>query len=260
MTMIEDEQGTADDETVVVSAPDLRRRRSRARLRRLRGAVTGRFRPVVYVAVLAAIALVAVWLVMFSSVVTVRGVDVTGNSTVPVARIKSIARVPIGRPLARVDLAAIQARVETIPAIAAAAVSRSWPHTIHITITERVAVAVVNRGAGLQAIDASGILFGRYASAPANLPLVKTAPNVKAAALAEVAKVVTSLRPDIAADVDHVDVATVDQISLAMHGGVTVEWGSAAGSADKAEVLAVLLKQKGVHLIDVSVPGRPTTR
>ncbi|HET6152475.1 MAG TPA: FtsQ-type POTRA domain-containing protein [Marmoricola sp.] len=260
MTMIDDEPGTADDETVVVAAPALRKRRTRARLRRVRGAVTGRFRPVVYVAVLAVVALVAVWLVMFSSVITVRGVDVTGNSSVSSARIRSLADAPIGRPLARVDLAAIQARVEALPSVASVAVSRSWPHTIHIAITERVPVAVVNRGAGLQAIDAFGILFGRYGRAPADLPLVKTAPNVKAAALAEVAKVVTSLRPDIAARVDHIDVTTVDQISLVMNGGITVEWGSAVGSADKAEVLAVLLKQKGVHQIDVSVPGRPTTR
>jgi len=38
-----------------------------------------------------------------------------------------------------------------------------------------------------------------------------------------------------------------------------VSWGSAEHSAQKAEVLAVLLQQKARE-IDVSVPGRPTTR
>jgi hypothetical protein len=38
-----------------------------------------------------------------------------------------------------------------------------------------------------------------------------------------------------------------------------VMWGSAEQSAEKAAVLAVLLEQAG-HEIDVSVPGRPTTR
>jgi cell division protein FtsQ len=36
-------------------------------------------------------------------------------------------------------------------------------------------------------------------------------------------------------------------------------WGSAEDSADKAAVLAVLLEQRADE-IDVSVPGRPTTR
>jgi cell division protein FtsQ len=38
-----------------------------------------------------------------------------------------------------------------------------------------------------------------------------------------------------------------------------VMWGSAENSAEKAEVLAVLL-ERDAHEIDVSVPGRPTTR
>jgi cell division protein FtsQ len=246
----------ADDETAVVAVPavtqkQFARRRFRARLRRSR--------PLLYGALVVVGVLVGTWLVYFSSAVAVRGVQVTGNSSIAAARIERLAQAPVGRPLARVDLAAIQARVEALPAVGSAEVSRSWPHTIKIAITERVPVAVVDRGAGLQAIDASGVLFGHYAHRPASLPLVKTAPDVKADALAEVAKVVAALRPDIAAKVEHVDVETVDKISLSMTGGVDVVWGSAAGSVDKAKVLAILLKQK-VHQIDVSVPGRPTTR
>jgi cell division protein FtsQ len=246
---------TTEDETVLISAPDFARRRVRARLRgRIRG-----LRPL-WVAVLVLIAaLVGIWLVYFSSFVAVRGVEVSGNTTISRAEIVSVAQAPIGRPLARVDLAAIQARVESLPAVGSASVSRSWPHTIHIAIVERIPVAVVSRGAGLQAVDASGVLFGHYGTRPAGLPLVRTAPDVRADALAEVAKVVGSLRPDIAARVAFIDVQTIDAITLRMKNGVTVLWGSADSSEQKAEVLAVLLKQR-VHDIDVSVPGRPTTR
>ena len=88
---------------------------------------------------------------------------------------------------------------------------------------------------------------------------MQTSADVKSEALAEAARVVSSLRPDIAAKVDRVDVATVDRIQLQLAGGRTVMWGSAEDSAQKAAVLAVLLEQK-VDQIDVSVPGRPTTR
>jgi cell division protein FtsQ len=86
-----------------------------------------------------------------------------------------------------------------------------------------------------------------------------TAPDVKSEPLAEAARVVTSLRSDIEALVERVEVESVDRIRLRLTGGRTVMWGSAEDSAQKAEVLAVLLK-RDAREIDVSVPGRPTTR
>ncbi|MCW2785728.1 MAG: cell division protein FtsQ [Marmoricola sp.] len=241
----------SEEHSVVVAKSDFRRRRMLARLRR--------FRPLLYVVGVVLLVALGAWAIYFSSWVTVHGVDVTGTKALSSARVTRVADVPTGRPLARVDLAAIQARVEAIPAVRSAAVSRSWPHTIHIAITERTPVAVVSRGAGLQAVDEDGVLFGSYARAPANLPLVRTAPDVKADALAEAARVVTSLRADIVARVAHVDVVSVDAITLDLRDGTTVLWGSADQSAQKAEVLAILLRKHPQH-IDVSVPGRPTTR
>jgi cell division protein FtsQ len=239
-----------EEKTVTIAGRDFARRRWAQRLRRLR--------PVLYVALVLVLLGTAVWLVFFSSVVTVRGVSVSGNQTLSAERIEKVARAPIGRPLARVDLAAIQARVESLSAVKSVSVSRSWPHTVSIDVTERTPVAVVDRGAGLQAVDDDGVLFGSYAQRPDDLPLVHTAADVKAEALAEAARVVTSLRPDIAAKVDSVDVESVDRISLHLAGGRTVMWGSAEESAEKAAVLAVLLDQKADR-IDVSVPARPTT-
>jgi cell division protein FtsQ len=240
-----------DEETVTRAGRDFARRRWSQRLRRLR--------PFLYAALVLGLVSAGVWLVFFSSVVTVREISVSGNQTLSSYRVAAVAKAPMGRQLARVDLAAIQARVETLPAVKSASVSRSWPHTIAISITERTPVAVVDRGAGLQAVDSEGVLFGRYTTRPDDLPLVHTNPDVKADALAEAARVVTSLRSDIAAKVDLVEVETIDRIRLELSSGRTVMWGSAEDSAEKAAVLAVLLEQKAEE-IDVSVPGRPTTR
>jgi cell division protein FtsQ len=240
-----------DEETVTLAARDFARRRWLQRLRR--------FRPLLYAVLLLLLVGGGTWLVFFSSVVTVRDVSVQGNRTMSSVRVEKVARAPMGQQLARVDLAAIKARVESMPAVKTVSVSRSWPHTIAISITERTPVAVVDRGAGLQGVDEDGVLFGSYAHQPDDLPLIATAPDVKAEALAEAARVVTSLRADIAADVEKVDVESVDRIRLHLTGGRTVMWGSAEESAEKADVLAVLLKQPG-NEIDVSVPGRPTTR
>jgi len=240
-----------EEETVTLAGRDFTRRRWARRLRRAR--------PFLYAALVLVIAGTGVWLVLFSTVLTLRDVSVRGNATMSSVRVESVAKAPLGRQLARVDLAAIRARVETIPAVRSVSVSRSWPDTVVIAITERTPVAVVDRGTALQAVDSEGVLFGRYSSKPDDLPLVQTEPGVKSEALAEAARVVSSLRPDIAARVDRVEVETIDRIRLRLAGGRTVMWGSAEDSADKAAVLAVLLEQEAAE-IDVSVPGRPTTR
>jgi cell division protein FtsQ len=197
--------------------------------------------------------------VLFSSYVTAEQVQVSGNGAVGVQRIERAARVPLGTPLARVDLDAIARRVEAIPAVRTAEVSRSWPHGVHITVVERTPVAVIDRGSGLMAMDSRGVLFGGYGSRPRGLPLVKAPAGTGAEALQEAARVIAALPADIARKVDYLEAATVDQITLVLRNGRTVLWGSVDGSRQKAEVLAVLLKRPGQR-IDVSVPGRPTTK
>jgi cell division protein FtsQ len=245
---------------------DLRRRRFRTRIRR--------WRPALILGALVVLAAVLGWLLYFSSLVTVRGVQVTGAATVSASEVRKVAQVPVGEQLVRVDLAAIEARVETIPAVRSVAVSRSWPHDITIAITERVPVAVLPGAQVVRTLDASGVVFGCYLKAgvpkadhgadcthhrPPDLPKVVTAPDVNGETLHEAALVVQSLRSDVAARVDRIDAESVDKISLELTGGVTVQWGSAADSVNKARVLELLLR-KSVTKIDVSVPGRPTTR
>lgn len=240
-----------DEETVRIAQQDFRKRRSAGRWRRVRS----------YVLVVLVLGLVAAaaWAVYFSSLVTARDVDVTGTRALGDARVERAAEVPTGTPLARVDLDAIRARVESIASVRAAEVSRSWPHTVHIDVTERTPIAVVDRGDGLQALDAEGVLFGSYETRPRRLPLVRTEPDTAAEALVEAARVIDALPQRVAARVVTLEVASIDKIQLVLGNDRRVLWGSAEDSEQKAEVLAVLLKRPGQQL-DVSVPGRPTTK
>ncbi len=240
-----------DEETVRIARKDFRRRRH-----------AGRWRVARYV--LLALLLVgavagAVWVVYFSSYVTLRSVAVSGNPTLSEMRVERAADVPTGTPLVRLDLGSIRTRVEAIPAVKSAEVSRDWPHGVRIAVTERTPIAVVDQGEGLRALDAEGVLFGSYATQPKRLPLVKTDAGTSEEALVEAGRVVGALPPRIAHRVDAVQVASVDDIQLVFGNGRRVLWGSAESSDQKAEVLAVLLKRPG-NQIDVTVPGRPTTR
>ena len=199
------------------------------------------------------------WLLFFSSVFAVSAVEVDGNSVLTARQVRETAAVPMGQPLASVDLGAVAARVRRLTAVRSVDVSRSWPDAVRIDVQERQSVAVVRRDGVLHGLAADGVLFRRFASRPGNLPLVRSGSHTRADALAEAAKVVRALPAGLAAQVAHVDVRTIDDISLRLRDGREVLWGSADGSADKAKVLAVLLQHKA-HFYDVTVPSRPAIR
>lgn len=238
------------------SAPTERSRRVFARRqwrRRL-----GRLRYLGLVLVLALLAGVGVWIVWFSSLLAVADVEVHGADMVPEERIRAAARVAEGRPLARIDLDAARNRVAILAPIRDVDVTRRWPDTLVITVVERTPVAVVEIGGRFRALDAEGVVFREFPRAPDDLPLVLPTAGASADALREAAAVVSSLPEEVAILVRHVEVRTVDQISLALRDGRSVVWGSSDDSANKARVLAALLSQDA-SVYDVSVPGRPTT-
>ncbi len=199
----------------------------------------------------------AVWLVFFSSVLAVTAVAVEGNDVLDTREVRRAAAVATGQPLARVNLEAIAARVEGLAPVQSVEVSRSWPDQVLIDITEREAVAVVEREDTIRGLDDEGVLFRDYPTKPAGLPVVRMSASTSADALSEVARVVEVLPDDLAAKVDYVEVQTVDTISMRLRNGRTIFWGSADQSDSKAQVIDVLLKQKA-STYDVSVPGQPT--
>lgn len=215
----------------------------------------------VVLAVVLVLSLVAgvTWLLFFSTVLAVKGVRVEGAGILDPRDIRVQAAVPTDAPLATVDLEEIAARVEQLAPVREADVSRAWPDQVRIDVTERVAVAVVERDGAVRGVDETGVVFRRYLSRPPSLPLLSGGPDTPTEALAASTRVVDALPTGLAERVDHVEVRTVDAIILQLRDGRSVMWGSAEESADKAKVLAVLLDQKASGY-DVSVPGRPVIR
>ena len=70
-------------------------------------------------------------------------VEVTGVERTSVDEVRRAAGIDRGDPLISVDPGAVARRVEGLPWVAAARVERSWPSTVQVQVTERVAVAVV---------------------------------------------------------------------------------------------------------------------
>ncbi len=217
-----------------------------------------RWKDLLAVTVILALVVGGTWLVAFSRFLAVQQVEVTGTELLTAADVRSAARVPAEQPLARVDVASIQRRVESLAPVASAVVTRKWPDSVAIDIAERQPIAVVEIGGRVRGMDREGVIFREYPQAPDSLPVVRTTPAAGEEALTEAARVVSALPAALARRVAYISVETVDQITLVLRDQRQVLWGSAEDSGSKAKVLVALLSTPA-KTYDVSVPGVPTT-
>ena len=226
-------------------------------------------RRIALVAGAAGLVAVLVWVVVFSSVLGARRVVVHGAHSVSAARIQAVADVPHGRPLLRLDTGAIAHRVEAaLPDVAAASVQVSYPSTVVITVTERVAVGYLDAGGKATLVDKSGRQFRTVSTAPSALPhfdiptgtgATATGQAVATATGQAVATVAGALTPAVLAQLSSIGASDPSAITLHLRDGRTVLWGSAERSADKAQVLPALLPRAGTTF-DVSNPDVVSVR
>ncbi|MEQ4206012.1 FtsQ-type POTRA domain-containing protein [Actinopolymorpha sp. B9G3] len=226
-----------------------------------------RLSPALVLASVVVLAGLAVWAFGFSTLFDARTVVVGGltpASGLSRAEVLSSAAVPLGRPLARIDLDAVRKRVAALPAVKGASVERSWPHEVRIEATCRTPVAVWRDGSVPRVVDAEGVAFRTAEGMRTRFVTIQTAaresdPERVAGLRQAGAQVAAALPAELRRRVETVRVRTVDSVTLHLDRGVTVMWGSADDSRSKARVLAALLKQRA-KVYDVSVPGFPTTR
>jgi cell division protein FtsQ len=209
---------------------------------------------VVLLVVLAA----AGWLVGFSSVFAVTQVRVTNVHRISPDRVREVAAVPLGLPLARQDLAAIDQRVTAIPQVSSAAVRREWPNSIKITIDERRPVLGILQLDGYAIVDRSGVVFETRPSLPKGVLLTDIDPaNVEL--LGEVGSIVIAMPAGLKKKVARIGATSPNAVNVILTDGVRVNWGTAADSPLKAELVATLLKRHP-SMIDVSSPHNPAVR
>jgi cell division protein FtsQ len=134
-----------------------RRRLSRIRWRRIGAALA-------FAGVIAG--LVALY---FSPALRVQEVEVGGATTVSAADVQGLAALD-GASLLTANLSAAESRVEELPMVKAATITRAWPQTVRIAIVERTPWAVWQAGAGAYTVDEEGMVLD--AGAPDGAPVI----------------------------------------------------------------------------------------
>lgn len=120
----------------------------------------------------------AVWLLYGSSWLRAERVRVTGTTVLTADEVRSAADVPLNTPMVAVDTAGIEHRLrERLPRIAKVDVSRSWPHTISLVVTERRPEAIVEEGGKFHEVDAAGVRFSTVSKRPKGVPVLEMEPD-----------------------------------------------------------------------------------
>jgi cell division protein FtsQ len=242
----------ADTDAVPAS---VRRFMARARRRRLRAAL-----PWAVAAGVALVVGVLVWTVYGTSVLGVRSVEVVGTDSLAPMQVEQAAAVRMNQPLAGVDLDRIRGRVEGLPAVERAIVSRGWPSTVVVEVVERTPVAAVPAGEGFTLVDAEGVAYRTVSTRPAGLPVARlAAPGPEDINTRSALTVLSALTAELRDQLVSISVPAPAQVSLGLRRGRTVIWGDDTQSDTKARVATALLERKG-DTIDVSAPDVVTIR
>ena len=207
----------------------------------------------------------AVWAALWAPWATVREVQVAGTSRVDAAAVRTAAGTEVGRSmlLARTGDVADRIRREQ-PLVAGVTVTRDWPSTLRVVVTEREPVAAVPAGDEVRLVDADGVVIERLTGERARRPglprvEVDLAAPGSVATLRACVEVATGLPPELRRIVRRIGATTPDRVELRLAGGARVDWGSGDETPRKAQVLLALLPQKA-SLYDVRSPATPAVR
>jgi cell division protein FtsQ len=200
-------------------------------------------------------------------------VRVTGTRAVPQAEVLAVSKVRIGEPYLGIDLAAIRARVATLPRVAAVEVTRDYPSSLRIAVTERPAVASVSSGALFWLVAADGTVLDSAAARPPELPYVAGVPlpgGLRPGSrlppgneLANALSALGGMDPKLEREVTGVAARSLDSLEFTLKDGTRVLYGLAVDQPAKdAAVLLVRRTLKGegreAQRIDVRNPSAPT--
>lgn len=208
-----------------------------------------------------ALTVAAGWALWYSSLLTVRSVEVDGVGAADAAAVRAIAAGSTGTQLARVDTGALERAVRARRSVADASVERSWPSTLAVhVVPRRPALVLQNPNGQLEVVDARGVAYATTTSRIAGVPLVSATSNaaVTADALTAALSVVRALPPTLGHSVRDITVSSASLVTFTTD-HTQVVWGGSEQAPLKVRIISALLRQKP-RLIDVSAPRTPVSR
>ncbi len=196
-----------------------------------------------------------------SAVFDVDQVRVVGLTRSDTRLVAETTGIPTGRAMVSVDPGPAEKRLEQLPWVANAVVTRQWPGTVEVRLTERRPVAIAGDGPGAVLVDRDGRILGPAAGTD-GLPVAGPDPvegpgTFLPAGRRRVVRLLAELPASLRTETARGTIGPKG-LGLVLSDGIAVHLGDATRLRAKAEAVAVLLDQAGratIATIDVSVPG-----
>ena len=238
-----------------------RRRHERSEVRRFTKRSRTRRNIIITVAAIALFVVAFVAVGIFTPLLSVRQVAVTGVQRADEEAIVESLNQLQGRPLAQVTDSDVAALLQPYVLVQSYSVRTEPPSKLIVDIVERVPVGAVESQGSVVIVDAIGTELWRTDALPKDIPQIKSGgigtPGFTAATAASLA-----LHDSFRARVQTVTARSLDSVELTLRDGTRVVWGSAENSERKAQVLEALVAATDgtPRYYDVSSPDNPVTR
>jgi cell division protein FtsQ len=156
--------------------------------------------------------------------------------------------------------------VAQFPTVASVGANTSFPHTLHVTITERLPVAFIKVGATRTAVSADGYLLLGASFDPKSLPRIEAAAAHGARLDGDAAAQAAILGATPAPLRDRVTDSRWDDgqggVVVGLDGGPELRFGDGSRARDKWTAAVAVLSSPAhgsPSYLDVSVPDRPVS-
>ena len=200
----------------------------------------------------------------FTSLLSVRSIDVEGARHVTEEQVTPLAEPLRGVPLLQVrgqrreDVAAKVTALS--PWIESTTLTTKYPSTLVVQVIEREAVAWADFRGSVVLVDTTGLPFLKQPKAPPLTPKLTVAePSPQSDTTKVSLAVLSSLPQDLRGQVVQFGATSPADVRLTLRDDRTVLWGDQSRGTAKAVALRAVLSQPGKE-INVVNPDLPTTR
>ncbi|MBP6043283.1 MAG: FtsQ-type POTRA domain-containing protein [Rhodoluna sp.] len=202
---------------------------------------------------------------IFTPLLAVENIKITGLQKIDEKKVAAAVKSQIGIPLALVTQQSVADQLSRFTLIESFSLVSELPHTLHIAISERQPICIVDVGGVSYLYDPAGVRLGQ-AGYKDTYPrvLIKGEPKSNAS-YNQAIDVLLALPAKLLPRISLIDAKSKDDVTMQLRGyaGQKIIWGDASQSALKSKVLAALIanqKQTDRVTFDVSSPTAPVVR
>ena len=197
---------------------------------------------------------------------SINEVTVTGATTNEPAIRRAIEQISGDMTTLHLDDSELRNTVAHFPTVASVGATTSFPHTLHVTVTERLPVAFVKVGDRRTAVSADGYLLLGASFDPKHLPRIEGSLTNGVRLDGDAAAQAAILGATPAPLRDRIDRASWDDaqggVVVNLDGGPDLRFGDGSRARDKwTAAVAVLSSSEhgSPSYLDISVPDRPVS-